>query len=348
MSKNHRPPTRPASASAVRAVLIVLTGLSAGCAELNDGAGTDTSASNTAAVDVPDGVKGASSGGSGSDTSGATGNETDAKPTKTQRIRVVAANVSSGKKQSYDPGHGKRILQGLKPDIVLIQEFNIGNNGVADVKAFVAETFGADFTFYREVGPAGSAIPNGVISRFPILASGSWDDSLSNNREFAWARIDVPGDKDLWAVSLHLLTSKSSARAKQIKQIAQYIQDNVPTGDLLVVGGDLNTNTVSEASLKGFNGVLVRKQQPADQSGNGDTNAPRNKPYDRLFADDDLHGLAVPVKIGAQSFTHGLVFDSRVYTPLADVAPVLKNDSDAESMQHMAVVRDFALPVSAP
>jgi len=36
------------------------------------------------------------------------------------------------------------------------------------------------------------------------------------------------------------------------------------------------------------------------------------------------------------------VFDSRVYTPLSDVAPVLSTDSAATNMQHMAVVRDFA------
>ena len=44
----------------------------------------------------------------------------------------------------------------------------------------------------------------------PILDSGSWDDTLSPNRDFAWARIDVPGPHDLWAVSLHLLTSSTA------------------------------------------------------------------------------------------------------------------------------------------
>jgi hypothetical protein len=50
------------------------------------------------------------------------------------------------------------------------------------------------------------------------------------------------------------------------------------------------------------------------------------------------------VVIGAASFAPGLVFDSRVYTPLSDVAPVVVGDSGASGMQHMAVIRDFALP----
>jgi hypothetical protein len=49
------------------------------------------------------------------------------------------------------------------------------------------------------------------------------------------------------------------------------------------------------------------------------------------------------VTIGAASFPSGLVFDSRVYTPLADVSPIQLGDSAAVNMQHMAVVRDIQL-----
>ena len=47
--------------------------------------------------------------------------------------------------------------------------------------------------------------------------------------------------------------------------------------------------------------------------------------------------------IGAAQFANGLVVDTRVYTPLADLAPALATDSGATGMQHMAVVRDFLL-----
>src|SRR5205085_11524393 len=40
------------------------------------------------------------------------------------RLRLVAANLTSGNFQSWDPGDGIRILEGLHPDVVLVQEFN--------------------------------------------------------------------------------------------------------------------------------------------------------------------------------------------------------------------------------
>jgi hypothetical protein len=60
--------------------------------------------------------------------------------------------------------------------------------------------------------------------------------------------------------------------------------------------------------------------------------------------DAQVAALEVPTTIGTSSFTNGLVFDSRVYTPLADVSPVLMSDSAAMNMQHMAVVRDIVVP----
>jgi hypothetical protein len=45
--------------------------------------------------------------------------------------------------------------------------------------------------------------------------------------------------------------------------------------------------------------------------------------------------------VGSSPYPSGLVFDSRVYTPLSDVTPVLATDSAEPGMQHMPVVRDF-------
>ena len=38
-------------------------------------------------------------------------------------------------------------------------------------------------------------IPNGIISRYPILEWGVWDDPETETREFVWARVDVPGPR---------------------------------------------------------------------------------------------------------------------------------------------------------
>jgi endonuclease/exonuclease/phosphatase family metal-dependent hydrolase len=60
--------------------------------------------------------------------------------------------------------------------------------------------------------PSGTSlqIPNGVVSRCPIKSIGRFTDSSVANRGFAWAQIDIPGPKDLWVVSVHLLANTAA------------------------------------------------------------------------------------------------------------------------------------------
>ncbi|HEY3447747.1 MAG TPA: endonuclease/exonuclease/phosphatase family protein [Myxococcales bacterium] len=258
-------------------------------------------------------------------------------------IKIAAANLTSGNLQSYDPGEGIRIFQGLEPDVVMIQEFNYAWNNESDIRAMITTAFGANFWHWRE--PA-EQIPNGVISRFPIIAAGEWQDTETPNRDFVWAHIDVPGPKDLWVVSLHLMTSTAGTRAAEANAIVANVKANIPAGDFLVIGGDLNTGSRTETSISTLKQVVVTGSPwPADQKGNGNTNASRGDPLDWVMANSGLDALEAPLKIGSNTFTNGLVFDSRVYTPLADVAPVQKTDSGATFMQHMMVIREFCLPL---
>lgn len=257
------------------------------------------------------------------------------------RLRAMAANLTSGNNQSWTPGPGKRILQGLGPDVVLVQEFNYGSNSEADVQGFVAEVCGSTCEYAR--GASGS-IRNGVISRWPIIASGDWDDPEVGDREFTWAHIDLPGPRDLWVVSLHLLTSSAGKRNSEAQALITKLAANVPADDFLLLGGDFNTGTRSEACVSTLGQrVVTAGPHPEDNEGNESTNANRNKPYDWVLASRCLQKSQVPVAIGTQAFTGGLVFDSRVYTPLADVTPVLASDSSAPQMQHMGVVKDFLI-----
>ncbi len=254
-------------------------------------------------------------------------------------VRMAGANITSGTLQSYTPGHGIRIFQALAPDIALLQELNYKTNSAADLREFVDTAFGEGYAFTRE---SGVQIPNGIVSRFPILESGVWDDPHVNNREFVWARIDVPGPKDLWAVSLHLLTSNPTQRNAEATSLIGYLQANVPAGDYLVLGGDLNTRNRTEACLQTLAQVVVTSGPwPADQQGNGNTSGQRDAPYDWLMPDVDLAALETPLKLGTSTFPNGIVFDSRVYTPLSEVPPVEPGDSGAEGMQHMLVGKDF-------
>jgi endonuclease/exonuclease/phosphatase family metal-dependent hydrolase len=257
-------------------------------------------------------------------------------------VRLMAANTTSGNLQSYDPGHGIRIFQGTRPDVVMIQEFNYGDNSATAIRQFVNTAFGTSFSYYRE---GGAQIPNGVISRWPIIASGEWDDTQVSNRDFAWARIDVPGPKDLWVVSVHLLTSSSSVRNTEAINLVNFIKANIPTGDYLAIGGDFNTGSRSEACFSTFSQVVTTASPyPADRNGNTNTNASRGSPYDHVLVDSDLRQYQVATVIGGSTFSAGLVADTRVYSPISEISPALSSDSGASSMQHMAVIKDFLIP----
>jgi len=123
------------------------------------------------------------------------------------------------------------------------------------------------------------------------------------------------------------------------------IQQHVPAGALLVLGGDFNSDSRTEGCVdKLRERFTIAAPYPADQGGNDNTNAFRNKPYDWVVASAELDAMEVPLLVGQHSFPDGLVFDSRVYQPLAEVPPVQEGDSGADQMQHMAVIRQFSVP----
>ncbi|MDA7931053.1 hypothetical protein N9B34_02295 [Akkermansiaceae bacterium] len=263
----------------------------------------------------------------------------------TEEVTIMAANISSGNFQSYDPGEGIRIFRGLDPDVVLIQEFNYQQNTDSQLKTFVEDSFDAGFSFVEEEKTSGQ-LQNGVISRYPILQSGVWDDADMSNREFVWAQIDVPGEAHLWVVSVHFKASRGSEarRTGQATQLASYINANVPAADFVVIGGDFNAQNRDEEFLTRLAPVVdVTGPWPVDKNGSGNTNAGRSRPYDWVMVEPDLGALEVPTVLGGRSYANGIVFDSRVFTPLSAVAPVMQGDSGVQGMQHMAVMRTFEL-----
>jgi len=267
-------------------------------------------------------------------------------------VKILAGNISSGSGQAYETP-GTQILKGLKPDVALLQEMNVGTNSEPAYRNWVNTTFGDSFSYYVE---SGKSIPNGVVSRYPIRSSGFWEDSNIGDREFAWARIDIPGDKDLWAVSVHLKASDGSAnvtrRKNQAAQLVGYINAKVPATDYLVVGGDFNTYSrsgSSEPCLTELSArVVIAGPWPKDQANNDNTNANQNNPYDWVMPSAALASCSTPLVIGSNTHTSGLVFDSRDYTPLSVVSPVASTDSGASGMQHMAVMRAFLIPTNDP
>jgi hypothetical protein len=209
--------------------------------------------------------------------------------------------------------------------------------------AFIHTAFGPDFNYYRETNAA-YQIPNCVVSRYPILSSGSYADPAVANRALAWAKIQLPTGKNLWAFSLHLLTSSAGNRDTEAKALVADIERDIPEDDFIVIGGDFNTGSRTEACISDFSAVTVTSgPYPVDNSGNANTSEARSKPHDWVLAGHGLDALKTPALVGTSTFANGLVVDTRVYTPLADIAPAQEGDSGAASMQHMGVVRDFLL-----
>ncbi|MBQ1265927.1 MAG: endonuclease/exonuclease/phosphatase family protein [Proteobacteria bacterium] len=270
-----------------------------------------------------------------------------------QKIRFMAGNITSGTYQTYDFGHGNRIFQAMAPDIVMIQEFNIKSK---TREQFVAAVFGEDFTFSM----SDNNIPNGIISRYPIVSSGFWESNIASSRNWDWAVIDIPGDTDLLAVSVHLHTKNNP---EEIPVLTQKIQEKQAEGNYyVVIGGDFNTSKRDDV-LKNMGSVFnVRGPWPIDQNGREGTDENRNekpltsqRPLDWLLFSQNLDVYEIPIQIGKHTYADGHILDSRVYAglcevhahenELADIPPVEAGDSDAEAMQHMAVIRDVMIPV---
>ncbi|MBO5754318.1 MAG: endonuclease/exonuclease/phosphatase family protein [Proteobacteria bacterium] len=270
------------------------------------------------------------------------------------KIRAMAANITSGNYQSYSEGPGIRIFQAVKPDIVLIQEFNMysANDTSADIRKLVDTAFGSEFYYYHGNG----SIPNGIISRYPILESGYWTSNVVSNRNWDWAVIDLPGPKELLAVSVHLHTDNN---AREMPELMKRIQNKIDSGKavgqnyFLLLGGDFNTKSRSAVVSNMSDLFETEGPYPEDQNGETGTSTKRDHPYDWLLCSPDWCAKEVPVEIGAHTgadgYPNGHVFDSRVYadtkvgstTELEYVPPVKAEDSGAFQMQHMAVIRDF-------
>ena len=259
-------------------------------------------------------------------------------------VRVMAANLN-GNTQSYQP-FALRILQGLKPDVVAIQEFNytstngLGVNTPAAFREMLDTAFGTSFVYFRESGSYN--IPNGIISRYPILNSGSWTGSAPD-RGYAWAQIQLPGTNTLYIVSVHLLTKDAPTRSTEATALKNLIQSNFPTNAWVVLAGDFNTDTRTESTtMTTCDSYLSDNPIPVDDLGNSDTSINRNHPHDYVMPSFNLTNLETATVFPTHIYPNGLVFDSRVYSNLNDFAPAQSADSGLA--QHMAVMKDFSIP----
>ena len=159
-------------------------------------------------------------------------------------LRVITWNLRKGK------GANGTVptLQGLAdfvreydPAVVLLQEVfhatACPGAGQSDELARLLEmspAFGPNM-FYRR-GCHGNAI----LSRLPIVESMNLDLSTNRveRRGAVYARLETP-DGNLHVVSIHLGLN-AMQRRRQVRRFATILEDRVPEGEPLVIGGDFN------------------------------------------------------------------------------------------------------------
>ncbi|MDD3604760.1 MAG: Calx-beta domain-containing protein [Kiritimatiellae bacterium] len=248
---------------------------------------------------------------------------------------LASANLTTTGLRYKDPGN--RILAGVRPDIIAIQEFNVTNGSH---RAWVDQHLGEDYHYIVETN---RSLPNGVISRWPIKDWGQWDDTQLSDREFVWATVDVPGDRDLHVISVHLYYSGGEdAREKEGRALTNYIATaGWDPEDFFALCGDFNSQFRQEAVVLVLTQMVSDIHKPADQLGDTDTNQNRDKPYDWVLPGSRLDAKHLPLSLNGESFPEGMVFDTRLWSD--PPPPVLTSDSGAQDMQHMLVMKLFSL-----
>ncbi len=251
---------------------------------------------------------------------------------------IATANLSDSTTQAYRDS-GIRHLQALDPDILAIQEFNYQGGTTADL---VHRMFPAnDRDFCRERG--GARLPNGVVSRFPIVAWGQWEDPYVKNRQLFWATVRLPGGTKLHVVSVHLVQNRANRRIPEADYLVQCIREKFPRNDYIVLCGDLNTSGRETGVMAVLGRIFDLVRVPADQRGNPNTNTPRTHPYDVVLPNRALARYEVPTILAGQTFPDGLVFDTRLWA--RPPPPARRGDSDS-NLQHLPVLKTFRIPVN--
>ncbi|MCB1071103.1 MAG: choice-of-anchor D domain-containing protein, partial [Kiritimatiellae bacterium] len=265
-------------------------------------------------------------------------------------LSIMTANLVSGTNlvggvTSYDET-GLRLIQRLRPDVLAIQEWVITN---ASYRAFVDAVLGTNYYYYVEPESDSFPIPNGVISRYPFVATNEWADSYVGARDHVHVEIDLPGPRNLQLVSVHFKAGDAdfAIRENEARELTNYIATaGFPTNDYLVIAGDLNLSNRSETALTVLTSQWVTDaSQPTDSEGDTDTNLGKNAPYDFVLPNDVLETDHLALPFAGVTFPDGMVFDANQWGdhPL----PARVGDTYQLNRTHHPVMKLFSLSTSA-
>ncbi len=221
-------------------------------------------------------------------------------PARTVPLTIATANLSDNRTQAYeDPAI--RILQALQPDILAIQEFNYKAGTSQDLARLLSRS-------RRPLRPrkGGARLPNGIISRYPILAHGQWGGSLPSRTAACSGPPSPSPAPGRFTSSASIWSSATPPAAPPRPGTSSASSATASPDDYVVLCGDFNTTSRAAEALAVLTAWFDDSAQPADQNGNPHTNAPRTRPYDYVLPNPALARHHAPTILDGLVFPGGL------------------------------------------
>lgn len=168
-------------------------------------------------------------------------------------LQLLSFNIHKGysmRKQRYVLDQLREALHELAPDIVLLQEIKGQHprqqlHAVADPIAsqfeFLADQLWPHYAYGCNSVHHDGDHGNAILSKYPIFEHQNLDISTNplERRGLLHAVAELPDGHDLHLLCTHL-NLRERGRAKQVRQIGEYLKSTIPPQMPVVLAGDFN------------------------------------------------------------------------------------------------------------
>lgn len=205
---------------------------------------------------------------------------------RSDTVRILCYNIhyGQGNDGKYDVARLAKVIQRTKPDLVALQEVDVGvkRSGRVHEAQRLAELTGMAVRFGPTQHYEGGLFGNAVLTRLPILDvmiqplpyTESTPERVTYPRGAIVVTVRGPGDKPLKFISTHFQHNVPEDRVAEAKAINKHFTTNnqIPT----ILAGDMNAKPDSEPIQilhKQWTNAIDEKASPT---------APSSKPRSRI------------------------------------------------------------------
>jgi endonuclease/exonuclease/phosphatase family metal-dependent hydrolase len=169
--------------------------------------------------------------------------DTSARPRRT--IRILSYNVHScvGTDRRLDPGRIADVIAELAPDIIGLQELDVGRkrSGGIDQAEAIAKRLKMDFAFHPALSVEEEQYGDALMTAFPMrLVKAGPLASIGEPRGALWAEVDVDGPLQVFNTHLGLLRRDRQRQADELAGEGWLTHPDAK-GKPLVLIGDFNS-----------------------------------------------------------------------------------------------------------